>query len=421
MNFGLLHPRCACLLALPLFVACGDDSAADPTGSTGLGPGTSGSSGPTTVADDTASSGETGAETTASSSTGDSTGEVPLPARLAVTADWEGQSLSVLDLDALAAGARTREEIVTHTIDLAGYAPGPLQVELAPDGVTAVVSVSPGFFGGFIGGLVGAVNVEQDGTLLVVDLESGEVTEIETTHVPMGLAISPDGQRVYTANYGLDDPQGTTMTVVDLPARTVIEDVEVGSRPEQVSLNADGSLGALNVVGLGAVRVFETADPAGTLSEPLVVGNDPSDVDFIAGTTYAVVANSLDPSNYVVFDVADPSMPTEVFVGPSPLGSFYGATPIPGSTDMMLTATDFTSVYLFRIAVGGDGTGTEVWQSQREGASFPLGVAIDADDGLALAALPGLNGVMVVGLDGVANTLIPWQDAIGPTYVALAP
>jgi len=360
-------------------------------------------------------------ETSASTSTGEDTGEQPLPTRLGVTADWQARTLSVFDLDALASGARTREEIVVRTIDLATYAPGPLEVELAPDGLTAVVSVSPGFFSGFVGNLIGAGMVEQAGTLLVVELETGSVTEIATIHVPMGLAITPDGTRVFTANYGLNDPQGSTMSVIDLPGRAVLEEIEVGARPEQVSLSADGTVGMINVVSLGGVRTFAVDDPAGTLSDALVVGSDPSDVVFIPGTSFVVVTNSLDPSNYVVVDVSDAAMPVEVAVGPPPLGSFYAASSIPDSSDAVLAATDFGSMYLFRVSVGVDGMPTEVWQRSVMGTSFPLGVAIDGDDGLALVAAPGINGLLVQDLETEAQRVIPWQEEIGPTYVALAP
>lgn len=392
----------------------GDDGMAE-GGATTITSGASSAGDDTGTTTSHASTGSTSAD----DSTGASTGEPGLPARLGVTANWQARSLSVIDLDAIAAGAQTREAIVARTIDLSAWAPGPLQVELAPDGVTAVVSVSPGFFGGFLGSAIGADEVEQEGTLLVVDLLDETITEIPTVHVPMGIAIEPGGARAFTANYGLDDPVGTTMSLIDLAAGAVLEEVEVGARPEQVSLSADGSLGMINVVSLGGVRVFETADPGGTLSDALEIGSDPSDVAFVPGTSLVVVTNSLDPSNYVVIDVADPAMPVQVAVGPSPLGSFYGATHVPGSDDVLLTASDFVSVHLFRVTIGADGMPSEQWQASRSGVAFPLGAAIDVEAGLALIAVPGPNVLMIQPLDGGAATEVPWQAATGPTYVAL--
>lgn len=360
--------------------------------------------------------------TTPDGSSSDDTGPAPLPARLGVTADWLARTLSVIDLDALAAGATTREEVVARTIDLAAYAPGPLEVELVPDGRTALVSVSPGFFGGFVGNLIGAVGVEQAGTLLVVDLETEAVTEIATAHVPMGIAIASDGSLAYTANFGTDDDPGSTLSIIDLATLTVALELELQGRPEQVSLHVDGALGILNLDGLGAVQLFETSDPADTLSETLIVGGDPSDVDFVPGTSYAVVANSIDPANIYVVDVSDPSMPTEAVVGPSPLGAAYAVTPIPGQPDVLFTASDFFSAYLQRFTIEADGTPTLVWETIAAApSSFALGVAVDDAAGLAIMALPGSNVLSVQDLDGGEPRLVPWQREIGPTYVALAP
>lgn len=400
----------------------GDDGSAggSSTSGTRTSDGPSSGADPSTGSSTTETTGDPGADDT-SGTTEEDTGPVALPARLGVTADWLARTLSVIDLDALAQGARTREELVTHTIDLAPYAPGPLQVELTPDGTTAVVSVSPGFYGGLVGGFIGVDSLEQDGTLLRVDLQTAEVTEITTVHVPMGIAISPDGSRAYTANYGLDDPVGSTVSVVDLGAGQVLEEFEVGARPEQISLDPEGTRAILNVVGLGAVRVFETEDPAGTLSAPLEVGSDPSDVDFVPGTPYAIVANSLEPFTYALIDVSDPQDLVLVAEGPPPSGAYYGATPIPGTSDVMFTASDFSSVYLHRTRVG-DGSFSPVVEVPHAVTSFPLGVAIDTADGLALMATPGANAntLLVQDLDGGTGVQIPWQEPLGPTYVAVA-
>jgi hypothetical protein len=424
-----MRRRARVLLCLGLCTGCPDDRSAEGSassedttgGSTTRGDSTLAGTtieGTTLASEATATTAEPGSDT----STSDDTGPAPLPARLGVTADWLARTLSIIDLDALAGGATTREEVVVRTIDLAAYAPGPLELELAPDGRTALVSVSPGFFGGFVGNLIGATNVEQDGTLLVVDLETEAITEIDTTDVPMGLAIAADGSLAYVAGFGTDDEPGNTLAIVDLATLAVTDEIELPGRPEQVSLHVDGMLGIVNLDGLGAVQVFETGDPAGTLSEPLLVGSDPSDLDFVPGTHYAVVANSIDPTNIYVIDVSDPSMPSEAVVGPSPLGAAYAVTPIPGQPDVLFTASDFSSGILQRYTIGEDGTPTLVWETAAPApGSFALGVVVDEPDGLAIMALPGANVLSVQDLEGGEPTLLAWQDEVGPTYVAIAP
>lgn len=202
----------------------------------------------------------------------------------------------------------------------------------------------------------------------------------------------------------------------------LVSEIELPGRPEQVSLHVDGTLGIVNLDGLGAVQLFQTSDPAGTLSVPLLVGFDPSDVDFIPGTELAAVANSIDPSNLLILDASDPSMPTEVAVSAPPVGASYAVTPIPGVPDVLFTSSDFGSAYLQRVAIAPDGTPTVTWETAAAApSSFALGVAVDDAAGLAIMALPGANVLSVQDLEGGEPRLIPWQAVPGPTYVALAP
>lgn len=344
----------------------------------------------------------------------------PEPERLLVTADFLHKTLSLLDYDAVVHAAATRDEALYAEVDLSAYEPGPLQVEIAPDGHTAVVSISPAFFDGIVGSSIGVSEVTLDGTLLVVDLQQREVVaELATAHVPMGIAIDPEGRRAYTANFGHSDAPGTTMSVIDLQSLTVLEDIEVGAGPEQVSLSSDGTLGILNLAGDGAVVVFSTSDPAGTLSEPLEVAADPSDVDFIDGTHLAVVANSLGPSAYTILDVSDPAAPSIVHEGEPPGGIPYGVTKIPGTTDFVMTVAHDAIRF-----VRADATAPEAFtwmHTVQDVAAFPLGVAIDAPDGVAIAAAPGEDALVVLQLDGTMARTLPWLPNPGPTYVALAP
>jgi DNA-binding beta-propeller fold protein YncE len=341
-----------------------------------------------------------------------------LPARIMVTADWRAKTLSIVDFDALAAGASTMEEIVVSTIDLGAYEPGPLEVELTPDARTAVVSVSPGFYDGIVGNTIGISDVPLGGLLLVVDLVSGAITELQPAHVPMGIAISPDGTTAYTANYGHTGAQGTTLSLVDLTTLTVVNNVEVGPSPEQVSLSTDGALGIMNVAGDGTVVVFQTADPAGTMSTPLPTSSDPSDVDFIEGTDLAVVANSLNPAVYSVIDVSDPSAPTLLHEA-EPTGGFpYGLTPIPGTTEFVMTIAN-QGISFLRVDAATDPP-LQTWSSTLpEITSFPMGIAVAADAGLAISAAPGANVLVVLGLADGGSRTIPWLAETGPTYVAI--
>jgi len=340
-----------------------------------------------------------------------------LPLRMVVTADFLNRSLSVLDYDQLITGA-SRDDALSKTIDLADYAPGPLQVELTPDGSKAVVAVGPGFFDQ-LGIAFGFGDVAGEGSLLVVDLESGTVTgDITTASAPMGIAISPDGTRAYSANYGINGDRGETLSIIDIGAGTLVDEIVVGPGPEQVSLSSDGTLGIFNTAGDGSVRTFETVDPAGTLSEPLVTSGDPSDVAFVDGTDSVVVANSQSDAGFSIVDV---SVPSKLVLGETVKvsgGIPYAATHIPGTTDVLVSKTG-RPAKLMRVDVTTSPANPVEIPLPNEGQTFPLGVAVDPLGEFAFVGLPVENTLAIIELSTTETTVVPWLAADGPTYVAV--
>lgn len=405
--------RALAVVAVVALSGCGDDqgtegetSAANSTGSLSSGDMS------TTTQSDPSSSGVVDGSS--------STGAPAWPERVAVTADWLAGTLTVLDLDALATGATARADVEVVRIDLSAFTPGPLQLELI-SADEALVAISPGFYDGIVGNTIGVGDVPLGGTLLRVDLRSGEVlAEYTTAHVPMGLAISADRTRAYSANYGHSEAPGDTLSVMDLTTDTVLADIVVGARPEQVSLSNDGALGIVNLAGDGAVRVFETADVEGTLSTPVETSADPSDVDFIAGTSLAVVANSLAPAAYSVLDVSAPALPVVVHEAEPPGGFPYGLTPVPATTDFVMTIAS-EGVKFTRVDAASEPP-VERWLVELpEVTGFPLGVAIDVQTGLALCGAPGANVLVVLDLEDGSSRTLDWGGTAGPTYVAVGP
>src|SRR5690606_36498185 len=53
--------------------------------------------------------------------------------------------------------------------------------------------------------------------------------------LPMGLALSPDGKRLYVAN-----GRARTVSVIDLETNDVVANVRVGERPWGIGLTSDG-------------------------------------------------------------------------------------------------------------------------------------------------------------------------------------
>jgi DNA-binding beta-propeller fold protein YncE len=339
------------------------------------------------------------------------------PSRLVVTADWMARTLTLLGIERVLDPGCTADDARIGTIDLAMWAPGPIQLRIAPDGRTAVVSVGPGFFTGSGGSLVGNPNPALDGALLIVDLvDRAVLAEIPIANAPMGIAISPDGQRAYVAEMGFSGAVGHQIAIVDLTTRTLVSEVSCGDAPEEIALSADGTIGALSVDGSSQVQVFQTSDVAGTLTAPFTCGNDSSGLAFVPGTSRFVITNSIS-STYSIVDVANPAMPSIVASPRTGAIGPYGATWIPGTTDVLLVAG--VPAALVRVSATDPMAMPE--RTPLDGGAFPLGVALTGDGRYALVAHPQRHLLSVVDrMTGTSHTLA-MGTMPGPTYVAIQP
>jgi YVTN family beta-propeller protein len=110
-------------------------------------------------------------------------------------------------------------------------------------------------------------------TISVSPAHAAENDVIATVTVgadPYGVAVSPDGTRVYVAN-GLDD----TVSVIDTSTNTVTDTVTVGTNPYGVAVSPDGSRVYVTNNGAvgGTVSVIDTS--TNTVSDTITVGTNP--------------------------------------------------------------------------------------------------------------------------------------------------
>ena len=90
---------------------------------------------------------------------------------------------------------------------------------------------------------------------MIVDLRYAAV--IGTFHVgfnPQGVAVSPDGARVYVTNISNDN-----VAVIDTATNTVLRTIRVGDFPQDVAISHDGSLANVTAMTGTAVSVIDTA------------------------------------------------------------------------------------------------------------------------------------------------------------------
>ena len=121
---------------------------------------------------------------------------------------------------------------------------------------------------------------------------------------PQSVVVTPDGSKVYVANYG-----SASVSVIDTASDIVIGSIEVGSYPDGLAVTPDGSrVYVANQLG-NSVSVIATATNT-VIGSPIAVGRAPFGVAVASDGRRAYVANYY--SNTVsVIDTA-----TNVVVGP---------------------------------------------------------------------------------------------------------
>jgi YVTN family beta-propeller protein len=86
---------------------------------------------------------------------------------------------------------------------------------------------------------------------------------------PWGVAVSPNGSKVYVGNQNSND-----VSVIDTATNTVVATIPVGSFPAGIAVTPDGSkVYVANNVGSNTVSVIDTA--TNTVSATIPVGSNP--------------------------------------------------------------------------------------------------------------------------------------------------
>jgi DNA-binding beta-propeller fold protein YncE len=367
----------------------------------------------------------------ASSTAKDAAVDAPaLPAALAVTADWEHHTLSLVDFDALVSQPAGEEASArVGTIDLSKYTQGPYTVKITPDGKTALVTLSAGFFtvpGATI--LVNASSITMGPSeLLFVDLASRSIDAVlDTGDGATGIAITHDGTRAFVAHAAT-----SMVSIVDVKAHKVLEQVDVGGTfAEEVALDDTDTVGIVTYLDPTSssknVRTFAVSDMASTLSPPIPLGSDAAGVPFFPGTKVAYVVLAYNPltspaSGYALVDATNPMAPVKLVQTMWTDMTYvdYQAIPAPGRGTVLVP-----------VAVGGRlavreyalGTADVVLQKTYDVAATRLfgafGAVLDGQGRLALT-MPGDREVAVLDLGTGASFTVPWFTEPGPLGVAL--
>lgn len=177
----------------------------------------------------------------------------------------------------------------------------PITVGLAP----AAVAVTPNgqfvYVANYTTGSPGA------GTMSVIQTSNNTVVAtIPGFSGPFAIAMTPDGQFAYVTNFGSNNffPFGTTVSVVSLQSNTIVATVTLGIQPAGIAITPDGRYAyATNydtlytstffsslVPGQGTVNIIDTA--TNTLIPPTIaVGQSPANIAIAPNGNFAYVTN----------------------------------------------------------------------------------------------------------------------------------
>ncbi len=358
---------------------------------------------------------------------------VEVPAKLAIVADWFNGSVSYVDAAKLAT-ATTRAELVTSTISLSAYPPGPVDVAITPDHKTALVSSSTGFFAIPAAGiLIGATSIPTGpGKLLMLDIASGEVSAtLEAGPGPMAIQITPDGKRAIAANFGsggLSTSDGS-LVVIDVEQKKITDTIPAGQFPEELAFDETGTVAIYGFGQAGSLRTFGVADPRNTQSEEIKLEGDSAGVAFFPGTKVAfgvqapgvttLLAGGSAKGGYTIVDVNDPKLPIvleDVRLDESPTGYPVVAAKNRSSVLVPTTVNGRLVVREYKLVNGKASLANEI-DVAAASLLAALGAAYDGDHTLVLA-VPGKKQLVLVDLDTKASRSIDWLPQTGPADVA---
>jgi len=296
-------------------------------------------------------------------------------------------------------------------------------VDVNSGAVTASVPVGAAPIGVAVapGGRFVYVAQHNANTVAVVSTNTNTVqAQISAGTKPMGVAVSPDGSRLYVTNFLTATASGAgslwvngTLTVVDTATRTVVAILTVGTNPSGVAVSPDGSRVYVANAGSGTLSVVSAA--SNTVSATIPVGANPVGVAASSNGQRIYVANS-GAASVSVIDAATLAVSSTVLVG----GHATGVAVSDDSTRVVVSNSFDHSV-----SVIDAGTLAVTATTTAGIGQMPAGVAFVPGTSTALVAnAKGASASSVNASSGAATTLtsavLGWPVSLG-NFIAATP
>jgi len=284
----------------------------------------------------------------------------------------------------------------------------PITVGISPTGV----AITPD------GKRVYVTNDGFPGTVSVIDTASNTVvgTPIAVGNGPAGIAIIPDGKFAYVANFfdAIPPDFSSTVSVIDTTTNTVVDTIDVGFEPTQVAISPDGKHAYVANGGDGTVSMIETATNT-VVGNAIIVGGLPEGITITPDgkKVYVTNFNSHDVS---VIDTTSNFVQTTIPVGFFPLGiaitpdgqRVYVADTDRATNNGSLTVIDTASdMVIARVVLPPN--------------SVPMRLAITHDGKHAYVTINFPGTILVI--DTASNTVVGAPIMVGsiPEGIAITP
>jgi YVTN family beta-propeller protein len=205
-----------------------------------------------------------------------------------------------------------------------------------------------------------------DNTVSVIDLATNNVTAtVSGLNGPMGVAVNPEGTKVYVTNFGNGGVSNNTVSVIDTETNNVTATVPVGNYPCGVAITPDGTKVYVANEQDGTVSVINTA--TGTVTSTVPVGFIPKGVAVTPDGTKVYVTNWNDGTVSVISTTNNTAY-ASVTVGSEPIGVAIS----PNNARVYVANCDSNNVSII------DTTNNTVIDTVPVGTE-PVGVAVSSD------------------------------------------
>lgn len=225
---------------------------------------------------------------------------------------------------------------------------------------------------------------------------------------PVGVTFTPDGRKAYVANN-----QDNTVSVIDTATDTVTATIADVPYPFRIAFTPDGSRALVTNYGLmdqskcaNTVTVIDTSTE--TVLHKIRVGALPGWVAVTPDGSKVYVANQLSKTVSIIH-LPSETVTTLTNVGSAPLG--VAITP-DGRTVLVSSYEEQGKVYLINTATD------TVQPTPFSVGQYPAGIAIMSDGGTAYVADEIDSTLAVLNLASRAVTLLPCRD-LNPLDIAI--